>query len=199
MLFKSKIANSEKELISGCVAEKEACFKILFEQYYGKMLNVCLRYAKDKDEAKDMLQEGFIRAFRNIRQYNYSGSFEGWLKKIMVNTSLNIIRQNNLINISGYIPENDSLQFELLENSFFEDQVISDLSAAELLGLVQRLPPAYRAVFNLYVTEGLSHKEIAEIMDITESTSRSNLVKARTRLQQFIEADQPKKIHYAGK
>src|SRR3972149_678228 len=109
-----RISNHTEEtaIIKGCIAGEENCFKVLFEKYYGKMLYVCLRFAKDREEAKDMLQEGFIRAFKNIQQFRFSGSFEGWLRHTIRNTAINFLKMNTLRNIADSIDE-DERQLEL--------------------------------------------------------------------------------------
>jgi RNA polymerase sigma-70 factor (ECF subfamily) len=142
------------------------------------MFGVCLRYSRDAIEAEDNLQEGFIKIFTKIDQYGYKGSFEGWMRRIMVNTSLEKFRKNTHL-----YPIEDLVIYE--GNSFAED-TISGISADDLLKMVQQLPPRYRMVFNLYAIEGYSHQEIGKLMNISEGTSKSNLSRARVILQKKV-------------
>ncbi len=172
------IKKDEKEFIQACVREEEWAQKQLYETYYSTMYPVCLRYAVDEEEALDILHEGFIKIFRHISKYTIGTSLTAWIRRIMVNTSIDYYRKKSrrrtedIDNARG-ITNNDP-------------DVVSQLSAEEIIAALQKLSPAYRAVFNLYVIEGFSHREVAEQLDITESTSRSNLVKARTKLKQIL-------------
>ena len=162
---------------------------MLFEQYAGMMMTICLRYSCDRTEAEDMLQEGFIRIFRYINQYKFEGSFEGWLKRIVVNAALRIL-QKKVIHFSEINEELQDLQQA-------DADVLSNLSEREILKLISNLPAGYRVVFNLYVLEGYSHGEIAEILKINMGTSRSQLAKARRTLQEQIRSQQ--KLHIDGR
>lgn len=188
MFFKKQADITEEDLVKGCQEGKERYFKMLYEKHYGKMLNVCFRYARDRDEAKDMLQEGFIRVFKSLRQFNFEGSFEGWLRRVMVTTSINYVKRNVLRNIIVAVSSDQEEEAMLSNNDKIIQpaEVLSKLHIEDLHKLIIKLPPVYRMVFNLSVIEGLSHKEISEMLDITESTSRSNLNKARMRLQSMI-------------
>lgn len=146
--------------------------------FSAKMYSVCVRYAEDEDEAKDILQDGFIRVFEKLPDFRYQGSFEGWVRKIMVNTALEHLRKHRNLHS---IDEGDSRFVEQGHES-----IIGSISAAELIGLIQQLTPGYRMVFNLYAIEGYSHKEIGEMLGITEGTSKSNLARARLILQEKI-------------
>ncbi|GET30003.1 DNA-directed RNA polymerase sigma-70 factor [Prolixibacter sp. SD074] len=142
------------------------------------MYGVCLRYSKDATEAEDNLQEGFIRVFTKIDQFGFRGSFEGWMRRIMVNTSLEKFRkQNNL-----YPVEN----ITVYEGKQLGEDLLAQITADELLQVVQELPAHYRMVFNLYAIEGYSHKEIGDKMGISEGTSKSNLSRARVILQKKV-------------
>ncbi len=143
------------------------------------MFLICQRYAHTREDAEDILQEGFIKTFQNLKQYRFDGSFEGWVRRIMINCALQKYRsQTHLLIISTG---------EDYENSYFVDEdITSHLEIKELIGLVQELPTAYRMVFNLYVFEGLKHKEIALKLGITEGTSKSNLFDARQQLQECV-------------
>jgi RNA polymerase sigma factor (sigma-70 family) len=167
---------TEKELIQFCIQGDRQSQKQLFDVYGPKMMSVCYRYAKNKTEAEDIFQEGFIRVFRYIANFTFEGSFEGWIRKIMINTALKYNSKKSL----GW--NFDSLdEIDLYEKT--EPTVIAHLSEEELIAYISELPAGYRMVFNLFVIEGFSHKEIGEMLNIEESTSRSQLVKARKMLQ----------------
>ncbi len=172
-----------KEIVDGCIRGKRKFQKILFEMFYGKMMAICYRYAKDADEAQDMVQTGFIKVFKKLDLYSFEGSLEGWIRRIMVNTAIDQIRknkrdpftiedENRLQNIEEEIP------FATDENEFY-----SKLKAETAIKAISELSPAYRMVFNMYVIEGFTHKEIAEYLDISEGTSKSNLAKAKQKLR----------------
>lgn len=143
-----------------------------------KMYGVCLRFAKDNTEAEDNLQEGFVKVFTNIHKFRHEGSLEGWVRRIMVNVSLSKFRKQNVMH-----PVEDVAAYE---SQHVSEDVLDKLSADELLELVQKLPPRYRMVFNLFVMEGMSHQEIGEVMNITEGTSKSNLARAREILKRKV-------------
>ncbi len=168
---------TEKDLIYQCLQGDRNSQQMLFERYAGKMMTVCRRYARHDMEAEDMLQDGFIRVFTHLDKYSFQGSFEGWIRRIVINSSLKQVNKKSFKNEivgSDYIPEK------------FEESITSKLSADELMSLVNELPDGYKLVFNLYAVEGYSHKEIGEMLGIQESTSRSQLVKARRILQKRV-------------
>jgi RNA polymerase sigma-70 factor (ECF subfamily) len=169
---------TEHELIKGCIQKNAGCQRQLFESYAGKMLTVCLRYANDNSEAEDMLQEAFIRIFNYIHQFKFEGSFEGWMRRIVVNAALKSL-QKKKINFQEIKEHTDNAPR-------MEPYAYSNLGQEELLKLINALPEGYRVVFNLNVIEGYSHDEIAELLNIQASTSRSQLVKARKMLQNQI-------------
>ena len=142
------------------------------------MFGVCLRYAKDVTEAEDNLQEGFIRVFTYIKKFRHEGSLEGWVRRIMVNVSLEKYRKQHLM----HPVEN----MQVYESYHFSDEIIGKITADELIELIRELPPRYKMVFNLYVIEGMNHKEIGFEMGITEGTSKSNLARARDILKRRI-------------
>jgi len=146
-----------------------------------------MQFADGKDEAKDMVQEGFTRAFKNIHQYNFSGSFEGWLRQTVRNTAINFLKKHRLRNISDSIDDNYTVMRKL-ETQTASENILSGLAAEELMSLIQQLPQTYRTVFCLFVFEEMQHKEIAALLNINESTSRSNLTKARLKLQQQVKS-----------
>lgn len=168
---------TEVEIIKGCIRQNEICQRLLYEQLSGKMFTVCLRYANDDImEAEDMLQEGFIRVFTNIHQFKFEGSFEGWVRRIIVNCALKFIQKKKII--FNELKESSATTYQYYS--------YSNLAEEELLKLIFQLPHGYKVVFNLYVIEGYSHEEIAQMLNIQPSTSRSQLVKARKMLQQRI-------------
>ncbi len=168
------LKNIVEECVSGNVRAQETLYRMLAP----KMFGVCLRYAKDTTEAEDNLQEGFIKVFTYIKNFRHEGSLEGWVRKIMVNVSLEKFRKQHFMN-----PVEDFKEFESIH---FSDDIIEKISAEELIHLIQELPPRYRMVFNLYVLEGMNHKEISEEMQISEGTSKSNLARARDILKRKV-------------
>ena len=176
--FKKRKLLTDKALIEGCIKENKQCQKELFLRYSGKMLTVCRRYARHQLEAEDLLQDAFIRVFDKIDQFKFNGSFEGWIRRIVVNTALKNYQK------SSY--QKEQIGLENYEEDSLEPSVYSQLHEEELLRLIAALPDGYRVVFNLYVMEGFSHKEIAKSLNIQEATSRSQLLKARKMLQSQI-------------
>lgn len=168
----------ENKLIQACIREDKAAQKQLYDLFAAKMYFVCLRYARHELEAQDMLQDGFIKVFDNLAQFKSNGSFEGWVRRIMVNASLNYCRKSSF--------KNEQIGIEDYQDKVVDSKAISRMSEKELLALIQRLPNGYRMVFNLYVIEGYSHKEIGEMLDISESTSRSQLAKSRKWMQKLL-------------
>lgn len=169
---------TEKELVKGCVREDRRCQQELFLRYSGKMLAVCLRYTRHRMEAEDILQDAFIKVFDNISKFEFKGSFEGWIRRIVINTALK--------NYSKKSFKQEQIGLENQPELPLEPEIYNTLQEEELLRLISRLPDGYRVVFNLYAVEGYSHKEIADLLGIQESTSRSQLVKARKMLQGMI-------------
>jgi RNA polymerase sigma factor (sigma-70 family) len=156
-------------------------FEKIYQELSPKIYGVCLRYASDKDEAKDILQDSFIKIYHQLKTFRHDGSFEGWARKIVVNTALEYFRTHT----KRYqnVPLNDAEQVFEIEN---DEDILSDLSFQEMLLLVQELPPTYRMVFNLYAFEGMKHREIAQELGISEGTSKSNLSDARRILQRKL-------------
>lgn len=171
---------SEEEMLKGCKSNQEIAQKYLFNRYSRVMTGVCMRYADSYEEAQDIVQDAFIKVFRKIGTFSGKGSLEGWIRRIMVNTSLDYLRsiKNERFNVSV-----DDVAFKLKENQ----QAVSDLQAEDLLKIIRTLPTGYRTVFNLYALEGYSHKEIAEQLDISENTSKSQYSRARALLQKKLE------------
>ncbi len=168
-----------EHLIGDCMSGIRHAQNRVYELFAPKMLPVCMRYANDRNEAEEILQEGFIKVFIHIAQFRRDGSFEGWVRRIMVNSALQRYRDK-----ARMFPV-VSLKEELVEKST-SNETYSNIGFKDLLELVQKLPPAYRLVFNLYVFEGMKHKEIASALSISEGTSKSNLYDARIILQREI-------------
>jgi len=166
------------DIIKGCVSGKREEQAQLYNMFADRMYAVCLYYSKDQTEAEDLLHEGFIKVFKSISQYRKEGSFEGWIRRIMINTSLEKFRKHNQL----YPVDN---VYDYVEDIGYED-IISKISFDDLLQMIRELPPQYRMVFNLYVMEDMPHKEISKIMGITEGTSKSNLSRARNLLQEKV-------------
>ena len=174
---------NEIKLIKGCCAGKPQFQKMLYEQYYGKMLSICLRYARCQEEAKDILQEGFIKVFKNIKKFKSEGSLEGWIRRIMVNTAINHFHKIKKYDVNDSI---DHSFYELPGNYQNHELMLQNLSYQEILKLVRALPKSCQTVFNLHAIEGYNHREIAELMNISEGTSKSYLARAREKLQKSL-------------
>lgn len=169
-----------RNLIEGCLREDRHSQNSLYNLLSKKMFIVCLRYSKNREEAEEILQEGFMKVFQFIHQYKNTGSFEGWVSKIMVNCALQRYRSKKHLHAvisMDFVPE---------DNLINDENAISKIETKELLSMIQKLSPAYRMVFNLYVFEGLKHKEIAKLLNISEGTSKSNLSDARALLQKAV-------------
>ncbi|NMC38117.1 MAG: RNA polymerase sigma factor [Bacteroidales bacterium] len=167
-------------IIKGCIAGNRRDQELLYRRHAAKLYAVSLQYSGNDEEARDILQDGFIKIFENLIHYKYEGSFEGWMRRIIVNTALEKFRsRHNLYRVDDIdlIPEPDA-------NPDNEDY--SGLEAIDLLDIIRELPPKYRMVFNLYAIEGYAHKEISQMMKISEGTSKSNLSRARMILQKKV-------------
>jgi RNA polymerase sigma factor (sigma-70 family) len=167
-----------EQLITDCTAGNQRAQAQFYHMFSAKMYGVCLRYARDSAEAEDNLQEGFIKVFTNLKSFRNEGSLEGWIRRIMINVSLEKIRKQHLM----YPVEDVSIY----DSVNYSDDVIAKISADDLIRLIQELPPRYRMVFNLYVIEGYSHQEIAQEMSINEGTSKSNLARARDIMKRKV-------------
>ena len=169
---------NDSDLIKGSIAGDSKIQEALYQKYAPKMYAVCLRYAGNNDDAQDLLQEGSIKVFRNLEKYRHEGSFEGWMRRIFVNTSIEQYRRKVHLNS---ISEQEERGIEDASVS-----VLDQLAERDIIQLVQELSPGYRAVFNLYVIEGYSHKEIGELLSISEGTSKSQLARAKSILQKKV-------------
>jgi RNA polymerase sigma factor (sigma-70 family) len=171
--------DQEKELIERCLAKDPKAQEILYKLYSAKMYGVCLRYAQNSMEAEDILQEGYIKVFTYLKDYRFEGSLEGWVRRTIVNTAINYYKHR--------IREAQEISLERVDllNQGTES-ILDAMSANDLLLLIQKLPEGYRMVFNLCVIEGYTHKEIGEMLNISENTSKSQLSRARNALQNMI-------------
>jgi RNA polymerase sigma-70 factor (ECF subfamily) len=168
-----------EQLIEGCVNGNRQSQNRLYNLLMPKMFVVCLRYSKNREEAEEILQEGFIKVFEYVHQYKFNGSFEGWVRKIMVNCALQRYRSKRQMHAIV------NIDITTIDETGNED-ILSRIGTKELLKMVQQLSPAYRTIFNLYVFEGMKHREIAKHLGISEGTSKSNLSDARSFLQKSI-------------
>lgn len=167
-----------QRLIKGCQAEDYRAQRALFERFAPRLLAVCVRYARHRAEAEDLLQDAFIKIFDNVSKFENKGSFEGWMRRIVVNTALK--------NYARLRFQRESIGIETAPEQDVPPSVLSQMSEQELLLLVAKLPEGYRLVFNLVAIEGYSHAEVGKMLGIEESTSRSQLTKARQMLQRFL-------------
>lgn len=180
---------SDKEqvgaLIKKCIKEDRKSQKLLYEHFHGKMLAICSRYATDYSEAQDILHEGFIKVFAKLKSFKNEGSFEGWIRRIIVNSAIDFIRAKKKLVF-------DSEEQSVINNISSEDEVLVEtekynkVRAELIIELIQELSPAYKTVFNLYVMEGYPHKKVAETLGISEGTSKSNLAKAKMKLRELF-------------
>ncbi len=170
----------ERQLIEGCVRGETWAQKAMYEQYASAMMSVCQRYVCNRETARDLLHDGFVRMFTKIHTYSGTGSFHGWMRKIFVTIALEHLRRNDILRYSIDIEDAGCL-IEEPDITIFEH-----LSANDLFACVTNLPDGYRTVFNLYAIEGYSHAEIASDLNISESASRSQYARARQMLQKMV-------------
>ncbi|WP_114749319.1 RNA polymerase sigma factor [Pleomorphovibrio marinus] len=177
-MFVRKTFTEEETIVRGCLKGDKKSQKHLYEAYSGKFLALCYRYVKDRDLAEDVMIEGFMKIFDKLSQFENKGSLEGWMRKVMVNQALLTLRKNRHLSMEvNYDGQEEGL-------GVYEDP--NDLEAEDLLKMVEELPVGYRTVFNLYAIEGYSHKEIQDLLGISESTSKSQLSRARALLKQKL-------------
>ena len=170
---------SEEKLINKCLSNDSKAQKELYNRFAPKMWGVCLRFAKNAMIAEDILQEGFIKVFCKLEQYTHEGSFEGWIRRTMINTAINYFKKN----INSY---NEQVYDDVIFNEGVKESALDGMAAQELLTVIQKLPEGYRLVFNLHAIEGYTHKEISKMLNISENTSKSQLSRARNALQKKI-------------
>ncbi len=175
------------ELVRGCIRGKASSQEKLYRRLYGAMMAVCLRYTKDHEQAQDILQEGFIKMFGKLDRFSFEGSFEGWVRRIMVNTAIDFFRKKKTdFTLLG---ENDSIEkyAEVVEEE--EEEAEYDFTPQDIIDAMQKLTPAYRTIFNLYAFENLTHNEISEQLGISVGTSKSNFAKAKRNLKKILVND----------
>jgi len=169
---------SEQELVRACADRQSWAQQRIYEDHYKTMMTVCLRYSNNSEDAFDILHEGFLKVFTNIQSYEPGSMFQAWIRRIMVNTAIDFYRRESR-RVTSDLDEARSI-------SYSRTGPLETMMVQEVMKAVQQLPPIYRAVFNMFAIEGYSHREIADSLGITESTSRSNLVKARTKLKEML-------------
>jgi len=172
---------TEAEIIHLCLQNNSMAQNELYRRYAGKMMGACLRYTRNREDAADVIQDGFVKVFIHLRSFKGEGSFEGWIKRIMINTALKHYRKN--------LKFKDDVDIDLAYDVGFENQIVSNMSAAELMKQVQQMPDGYRTIFNLYVIEGYQHNEIGDMLGISEGTSKSQLSRARNYLMNILKGN----------
>ncbi len=170
---------TDQELIDGCLDKKSDCEKLLYERLSPVLYGVCLRYARNQMEAEDIMQDGFIKIYAKLHTFKHEGSFEGWCRRIMVNTAIKYFKKGS--------NKNEFSNLEDVKEERFESKAIGKISERELLDLIDELPHGYKTVFNLHAIEGYRHTEIAEMLGVTESTSRTQFYKARKVLKSALQ------------
>ncbi|MEO6168107.1 MAG: RNA polymerase sigma factor [Chitinophagales bacterium] len=172
---------SEDILIKGCINRDRQSQNSLYKKYQSRMFAVCYQYSKSREEAEDTFHEGFMKVFDNIASFAKKGTLEGWIRKIMVNTAIEKYRKGK--HLSFIINMEDTTE---VADHYFTDDILDRIEAAEFIQLIQKLPPSYQMVFNLYVMEGMKHKEISADLGISEGTSKSNLYEAKSILRNLV-------------
>jgi RNA polymerase sigma-70 factor (ECF subfamily) len=175
----------DQEILEGCKSGDRDAFGLLYRKYAATMLGICMRYCKRREEAEDVLHEGFIKVFKNVAGFRGEGSFEGWIKRIMINTSLSYYHASLKHYFQSGVEEMEDIPTDNEDDGIYGNAP----SRSELLTLIQELPDGYRFVFNMYVFENFSHKEIAAELGISVNTSKSQLAKARRKLQKRLQQD----------
>ena len=177
---------NESEIIKGCLKNSRESQRALYEHYYGKMFSLCLRYAKNEAEAKEMVHEGFLKVFAELKNHKPNEPLDEWIKDIMIHASIDYLRKNRENMIVSTVHANKATPAQTKTDDISEDEIILNADKDIVLKAVQELAPAYRKVFNLNVIEGFPHKKIAEILNISEETSEITLAKAKFNLQKNI-------------
>ena len=176
----------ENQIIEGCKKGKRNSYNMLYQRFAPLMLGICYRYSKTKDEAEDVLQEGFIKVFQKINTYDGRGSFEGWIKRIMINTAINNYKANSKHYYHEDVDKDDNLNLKS-DDENLPFQLENGIKKETIIKLIQELPSGYQMVFNLYVIDGLTHQEIAEELEFSINTSKSQLSKARKWLRKKLD------------
>ncbi len=170
---------TDEQMVAGCLRGDAIAQKALYQAYARKMMSICMRYASDRDQAQDILQDGFVKVFQKLGHFRGDGPLGGWIARTMVNTALDQIRRDKPFGHSLDLTEAEHLHA-------VDEQALSRLQTSELMELIQALPPGYRTVFNLFAIEGYPHKEIGEMLGISENTSKSQFMKARAYLRKLL-------------
>ena len=179
-MVQKQVGMTDLELVEGCIEKNPKAQKELYNRFASKMMGVSYRYANSQEEAQDILQDAFIKVFERMTSFKKEGSLEGWIRRVVVNTALDNIRKTKKEKYNVALAEAEYLASE-------KDFIIENLSAKELLQLLKTLPQGYRTVFNLYAIEGYSHKEIADQLNISENTSKSQFSRAKSFMRRLIE------------
>jgi RNA polymerase sigma-70 factor (ECF subfamily) len=184
---------TEEQMLAGSVKNNPAAQEELYNRFSPRMLGVCYRFAKNREDAEDMLQEGFIKIFTQLHQYRNEGALEGWIRRIIVHTCINILKKNKKFADSVNIIYAKSIHIR-------EEMIPSIMQAKQVVECIRLLPVGYRTVLNLYAIEGFSHKEIGQLLDIEESTSRSQYTRAKAMLEEILIKkkiiQKPRKVNY---
>ena len=170
---------TEEQMLAGSIRNNAASQEALYNRFSPRMLGVCYRFAKNREDAEDMLQDGFIKVFTQLHQYRNEGALEGWIRRIIVHTCINILKKNKKFSDNVDIIHANSIQVK-------EDMIPSIMQAKQVVECIRILPLGYRTVLNLYAIEGYSHKEIANMLEIEESTSRSQYTRAKAMLEDVL-------------
>lgn len=170
---------TEQSMLAGCLNNDPSAQRELYNRYSPKMLSVCYRFANSREDAEDMLQEGFIKVFTQMHTFQNKGAFEGWIRRIIVHTCINFLKKNKKFSNSIDLEQADYLEVR-------EETMPSVMQARQIIECIRLLPIGYRTVLNLYAMEGYSHKEIADMLDIEESTSRSQYTRAKSMLEAVL-------------
>jgi RNA polymerase sigma factor (sigma-70 family) len=173
---------SDEELVHRCIRKESKAQEYLFKYFSGRMLGLCSRYSDSIEEAEDVMQEGFVKIFQKMESFRNQGSLEGWMKRIMINTALDSFRKNKN---SRYNIDIDTIEYTSETNL----HVLESIGAKDLMKLIKSMPKGFRTVFNLYAIEGYAHKEIGEMLGISESTSKSQYSRARAYLQKMLQTE----------
>ncbi len=182
-----KLSESElKEAIKGCMRGDRRSQQSVFENYYGRMLSVAMRYSKNEDLAKDLVQESFIKVFEKVRKYNHQGSFEGWIRRIVVNTSIDYFRKKRHELLVLDDDNSYDGKYGVQEEEADDESIYGQIKPDMVVKAIAQLSPAYKMVFNLYIIEGYSHQEIADELEISVGTSKSNLAKAKQKMKKIL-------------
>jgi RNA polymerase sigma-70 factor (ECF subfamily) len=187
LLFGRKISFDENDfgsVVSACIARNNQAQRALYKQFFGYSKSICLRYTSSAEEAEEVLNEGFLKVFNNIERYDPGHPFKAWLRTIMVNTAISYYRKHKKHN-------EDMVSLEDAPYPRFDEDIVSQITADEILKLINEIKPIYKNVFLMYVVDGYNHREIAEMLEINEATVRSHYVRARARLQHLIKKYYP--------